>query len=204
MSLSPPGGCSSLLPCGTTAPPNCSVPAAVPPPPRHCRSACCLWSPHPCRSGLSAVIFHARPAADRYGAGAGHDGWGRIATLEADLTIPVVSNGDVITAADAGAMDASKGAAEVATKRGALGRPWLFEDLAAAWAAAAAAMGVEAGTAAAAAACGRGGSGTGGTRRAASPRGGGCRRRMRPASAGGAAAEAAVAVEARAVRTLHR
>ncbi|GAB0497986.1 hypothetical protein MMPV_009325 [Pyropia vietnamensis] len=103
-------------------------------------------------AGLAGVTLHARTAADRYAAGAGRAGWSRIATLAAELSIPVVGNGDVFTAADAVAMVTATGAAGVAVGRGALGRPWLFGDLAAAWAAAATAGGGTAGAAAAAAA----------------------------------------------------
>ncbi|KAK1861924.1 hypothetical protein I4F81_004502 [Pyropia yezoensis] len=167
-------------------------------------------------AGLAAVTLHARTAADRYAAGAGRGGWGRIATLAADLSIPVVGNGDVFTAADAVAMVASTGAAGVAIGRGALGRPWLFGDLAAAWATAAAAGGGAAGAAAAAAAAAAAGPtvppwpvvrAAMADHAAAAVAARAALDGLPPpavASAGGAAAAAAAASEARALRTLRR
>jgi tRNA-dihydrouridine synthase len=50
------------------------------------------------------------------------------------VDIPVLGNGDIWEAADAIRMVAQTGAAGVVVGRGCLGRPWLFRDLAAAFA----------------------------------------------------------------------
>ena len=49
-------------------------------------------------------------------------------------SVPVLGNGDLWEAADALAMMAATGCDGVVVGRGCLGRPWLFRDLAAAFA----------------------------------------------------------------------
>ncbi len=82
--------------------------------------------------GVAAVALHARTAEQHY---AGDADWGAIASLkEAVRTIPVLGNGDIWEAADALAMMAATGCDGVVVGRGCLGRPWLFGELAAAFA----------------------------------------------------------------------
>jgi nifR3 family TIM-barrel protein len=82
--------------------------------------------------GAAAVALHARTAADFY---SGTADWSAIARLkEAVTTIPVLGNGDIWSAADALRMQAETGCDGVVIGRGCLGRPWLFRDLAAAFA----------------------------------------------------------------------
>ena len=81
--------------------------------------------------GVAAVALHARTAEDRYGPPAA---WEHIARLVDTLTVPVLGNGDIWEAADALRMQAETGCAGVVVGRGCLGRPWLFRDLAAAFA----------------------------------------------------------------------
>ncbi len=82
--------------------------------------------------GVAAVALHARTARQYY---SGHADWSAIADLkEAVTSIPVLGNGDVFSAADALAMVAATGCDGVVVGRGCLGRPWLFADLAAAFA----------------------------------------------------------------------
>lgn len=81
--------------------------------------------------GCAAVTLHARTAAQYYG---GHSDWNRIGELVEALDIPVFGNGDIWSAEDALAMVAQTGCAGVAIGRGAQGRPWLFEDIANAFA----------------------------------------------------------------------
>ena len=57
-----------------------------------------------------------------------------IAELVEQVDIPVLGNGDIWEAADALRMVAETGCAGVIVGRGCLGRPWLFRDLAAAFA----------------------------------------------------------------------
>ena len=61
--------------------------------------------------------------------------WSAIAKLKETVTsVPVLGNGDIWTAADALRMMAETGCDGVVVGRGCLGRPWLFRDLAAAFA----------------------------------------------------------------------
>lgn len=83
-------------------------------------------------AGCAAVALHARTAEQHY---AGHADWDAIAALKQTVTtIPVLGNGDIWEAGDALAMMAATGCDGVVIGRGCLGRPWLFRDLAAAFA----------------------------------------------------------------------
>jgi nifR3 family TIM-barrel protein len=82
-------------------------------------------------AGVAAVALHARTAAQRY-SGSAH--WSAIADLVSTLDVPVLGNGDIWEASDALRMVAQTGCAGVVVGRGCLGRPWLFADLAAAFA----------------------------------------------------------------------
>ncbi|KAJ1684208.1 hypothetical protein LUZ63_020501 [Rhynchospora breviuscula] len=82
-------------------------------------------------SGVAAIALHGRTAVQGY---SGEADWDAIAELVAHVDIPVLGNGDVWEASDALAMVARTGAAGVVVGRGCLGRPWLFRDLAAAFA----------------------------------------------------------------------
>jgi nifR3 family TIM-barrel protein len=82
-------------------------------------------------AGVAYVAVHGRTAADFYG---GTADWGPIAELAELLDIPVLGNGDVWEADDAVRMMRETGCAGVVIGRGCLGRPWLFADLAAAFA----------------------------------------------------------------------
>lgn len=82
--------------------------------------------------GAAAVALHARTAEQLY---SGAADWSSIARLkEAVTTIPVLGNGDVLEAHDALRMVAETGCDGVVVGRGCLGRPWLFRDLADAFA----------------------------------------------------------------------
>ncbi|GEL94719.1 tRNA dihydrouridine synthase DusB [Cellulomonas composti] len=83
-------------------------------------------------AGVAAVSLHGRTAADYY---SGTADWDAIATLKQAVTdIPVLGNGDIWSAEDALAMVAHTGCDGVVVGRGCQGRPWLFADLAAAFA----------------------------------------------------------------------
>ncbi|MEP6851433.1 MAG: tRNA dihydrouridine synthase DusB [bacterium] len=82
-------------------------------------------------AGVAAVALHGRTAAQHY---SGTADWARIADLAARLDIPVLGNGDIWEADDAVRMVGQTGCAGVVVGRGCLGRPWLFADLAAAFA----------------------------------------------------------------------
>jgi nifR3 family TIM-barrel protein len=82
--------------------------------------------------GVAWVALHARTAAQHY---SGQADWSAIARLkETVTTIPVLGNGDIWSADDALRMVAQTGCDGVVVGRGCLGRPWLFADLAAAFA----------------------------------------------------------------------
>jgi nifR3 family TIM-barrel protein len=82
-------------------------------------------------SGCAAIALHGRTVAQAY---SGTADWAAIGELAAHVTIPVLGNGDVWEARDAVRMVEETGAAGVVVGRGCLGRPWLFRDLAAAFA----------------------------------------------------------------------
>ncbi|MDQ4084533.1 MAG: tRNA dihydrouridine synthase DusB [Actinomycetota bacterium] len=82
-------------------------------------------------AGCAAIALHGRTAAQHY---SGHADWDAIAALVDHVGIPVLGNGDIWEAADALRMVEQTGCAGVVVGRGCLGRPWLFRDLAAAFA----------------------------------------------------------------------
>jgi nifR3 family TIM-barrel protein len=82
--------------------------------------------------GAAAVTLHARTAEQYY---SGCADWRAIGSLKSTVeTIPVLGNGDIWEASDAVAMTAETGCDGVVIGRGCLGRPWLFGDLADAFA----------------------------------------------------------------------
>ena len=82
--------------------------------------------------GGAAVALHARTAEQLY---SGRADWAAIAELKRVVTsIPVLGNGDVWAAPDAVRMMRETGCDGVVVGRGCLGRPWLFRDLADAFA----------------------------------------------------------------------
>ena len=82
--------------------------------------------------GAAGVALHARTVSQAY---SGDAQWSAIARLkEAVRTIPVLGNGDIWSAEDAVQMARETGCDGVVVGRGCLGRPWLFADLAAAFA----------------------------------------------------------------------
>ncbi|HET9829318.1 MAG TPA: tRNA dihydrouridine synthase DusB [Nocardioidaceae bacterium] len=82
-------------------------------------------------AGCAAVALHGRTVDQAY---SGQADWSAIAELVDHVDIPVLGNGDIWEAADALRMVQQTGAAGVVVGRGCLGRPWLFRDLAAAFA----------------------------------------------------------------------
>jgi nifR3 family TIM-barrel protein len=82
--------------------------------------------------GCAAVALHARTAEQLY---SGEARWAAVGELKAAVsTIPVFGNGDIWEAADAIELVERTGCDGVVVGRGCLGRPWLFRDLAAAFA----------------------------------------------------------------------
>ena len=83
------------------------------------------------QSGVAAIALHGRTAQQAY---SGEADWTAIAALKAAVSIPVLGNGDIWEAADAVRMVDQTGVDGVVIGRGCLGRPWLFRDLADAFA----------------------------------------------------------------------
>ena len=84
--------------------------------------------------GVNWVALHARTAEQMY---EGKADWSAITRLVEHLKpsgVPVLGNGDIWSGADGVAMVEETGCAGVVVGRGCLGRPWLFKDLAAAFA----------------------------------------------------------------------
>ncbi len=83
-------------------------------------------------AGAASVALHARTAAEFY---SGTADWSAIAELKQTVTsVPVLGNGDIWSAEDALRMVDETGCDGVVVGRGCLGKPWLFGDLAAAFA----------------------------------------------------------------------
>ncbi len=82
-------------------------------------------------SGCAAIALHGRTAQQAY---AGEANWDAIGALKAHVSIPVLGNGDIWEAGDALQMMRQTGVDGVVIGRGCLGRPWLFRDLADAFA----------------------------------------------------------------------
>jgi nifR3 family TIM-barrel protein len=82
-------------------------------------------------TGVAAIALHGRTVSQAY---SGEADWDAIGDLVQHVDIPVLGNGDIWEAGDAIRMVEQTGAAGVVVGRGCLGRPWLFRDLAAAFA----------------------------------------------------------------------
>lgn len=82
-------------------------------------------------AGCAAICLHARTVAQAYSSAADRDA---MAALVQHVSIPVLGNGDIWEASDALEMVEQTGVAGVEVGRGCLGRPWLFRDLADAFA----------------------------------------------------------------------
>ena len=78
------------------------------------------------RAGLAAIAVHGRTRADRF---RGSAEYASIREVKAAVRIPVIANGDITTAAQAGAVLAATGADAVMIGRAALGTPWIFRDV---------------------------------------------------------------------------
>jgi tRNA-dihydrouridine synthase B len=77
--------------------------------------------------GIALLTVHGRTREQGYGGRAEHD---TVAAVKAALSIPVVANGDIDTPAQARAVLRHTGADGLMVGRAAMGRPWIFGDIA--------------------------------------------------------------------------
>jgi tRNA-dihydrouridine synthase 3 len=77
-------------------------------------------------SGADAIAIHGRTREQRYSKAADWDLIGRVA---AERAVPVIGNGDVLTAYEARERTSRTGVRSVMVGRGALIKPWLFREL---------------------------------------------------------------------------
>jgi nifR3 family TIM-barrel protein len=75
--------------------------------------------------GVDAITVHPRTRAQQF---TGKAPWTIIAEVVDAVRIPVTGNGDVHSMADARQMMAATGCRSVMVGRGALGRPWMFDE----------------------------------------------------------------------------
>ena len=76
--------------------------------------------------GAAAVCVHARTRTQMYAPGVDIS---HVAAVKRAVSIPVIGNGDIFSAADAIKMTEVTGCDGVAVARGALGNPWIFEEI---------------------------------------------------------------------------
>lgn len=81
-------------------------------------------------AGADAVTVHGRYSTQLY---QGKSDASCISRVKESVTIPVIGNGDLFSAYDALKMSEETGCDAVMIARGALGNPWIFEDLASAF-----------------------------------------------------------------------
>ncbi len=77
-------------------------------------------------AGVSAVALHGRSREQRYSKSAD---WGLIQQLVESVSVPVVGNGDVLTWYEGEARREASGCTAVMVGRGALIKPWLFQEI---------------------------------------------------------------------------
>ncbi len=78
-------------------------------------------------SGIRAITVHGRTRAQMYH---GQADWQSIAAIKAGISLPVVGNGDVTSPQQAKELWQLSGVDGIMIGRGAIGRPWIFREIA--------------------------------------------------------------------------
>ena len=81
-------------------------------------------------SGIAEITVHGRTREQQY---SGKADWDIIAEVKKAVTIPVIGNGDLFTACDAVTRMRESGVDGIMIGRGALGNPWIFREIRAAF-----------------------------------------------------------------------
>jgi nifR3 family TIM-barrel protein len=77
-------------------------------------------------SGVDGIAVHPRTAAQGF---RGRADWQIIKAVKGAVTVPVIGNGDIVSAADALKMEAETGCNAVMIGRAAIGNPWIFAQI---------------------------------------------------------------------------
>lgn len=77
-------------------------------------------------AGADALTLHGRTRAQQY---AGRADWAAIGEVKQAVSIPVIANGDIVDGKSARACLETTGCDGLAVGRGALGNPWVFEEI---------------------------------------------------------------------------